>query len=163
MDAQGEPQSRFLKDIFHALQQIEVRKDWPLAGEFYKTFSEAVFQYDAEDYKAVQAVLAKRDPPTSIEQMVMTDPRYVHQRVRRYPHKPSQLAANLRALKNAFGDAVYKGSRVFSAAQLKSFDSLIDLAATGYLTDPPGLKVHSPVSQRKPEQLGLASYSVNLV
>jgi hypothetical protein len=146
MDAPKEPVSRILKDIFHATQQIEVKRDWPLAGDFYKAFSRAIFQDDAEDYKAVNAVLAARQPKTSVEHMLLTNPRYIHQRVRRYPHQPSQLAANLRALKREFGDAKYKGSRVFNPAMLRCFDSLIDLAERGYLTDPPDVKVHTSVS-----------------
>lgn len=142
VDGEVEPFSRILKDIFHGTQQIEVSREWPQAGEFYKTVSRTIFQYHKGEYDRLNAVLRKRDPPTDVEQLLLTNPEYVHVRVRRFTRKPSEMANGLLKLKEAWCTQTYNGKPVFGEKQLKSFDGLIQLAKDGYLSDPPGVVVH---------------------
>jgi hypothetical protein len=130
------------KDIWHAFQNIDVPSDWALAGDFYKAFSRAFFRYVEENYNKVQAVLKARN--TSVEELVKSNPVYMNRRIRRVPHDPPELAANLHELRNAWKGATHRGKPVFGDCLVRKFDGLISLAERGFLSDPPDVQIHYP-------------------
>lgn len=133
-----------LGDIYHAMARVKpADKSWPLALDFCREFSDAIFDWNATDMELLTAVAAKKG--LTFDAMLKKDRRYVLERIRRQVPGPEILATRLRAFFDRWKHQKHSNQRVFDDKMWKTMDGIVKLAQDGYLSDPPNLQLYTRV------------------
>ncbi|KAF9065307.1 hypothetical protein BDP27DRAFT_1424992 [Rhodocollybia butyracea] len=140
--------TRVFDDIFHFMDRLlrTLPKSHSAFKEFTHLFSETILIRDANDTKAVKAVLEKKNIPWKY--IVRSRKDWLNHHVRRYVPAPSKLEADLTRLFSSFQDVVCSSDRkkgrgrFFSKDSRKVCESLLDSVHRGFLSDPPGIPLY---------------------
>ena len=146
-------------DVFHAMQRITVPQNHVFHTQFYRQLSNAFFLLNPTDVKAVSEAL-QENYGVSFRSQLAANPRWIHERVRRYIPGPVLLAKRLTMVLETFSsndkmDPVMK-KPLLDKESTKCFLAVIEDAKAGFISDPPGVDLY--YSKSRPDKLGLTLY-----
>ncbi|KAL0566774.1 hypothetical protein V5O48_015230 [Marasmius crinis-equi] len=140
--------SRVFDDAFHFMDRLlkTLPKKHTAFKEFAHQFSETIFVRDAEDLKAVKAVIEKKG--LSWDFVVRAKKTWLNRHVRRYIPPPERLEADLKKLFDSFRNIICSSDRkrgrgrFFSKESVKASEGLLESVRRGFLSDPPGISLY---------------------
>lgn len=139
--------SRVLKDPFHVFNMLNLSTTHGLRKEFGRALRDVLFIPDREDRMRISAWGSTLEPPKSFEQLLLSDPKWLHQRCRRIIPPPEILFPLVQQLFLTFGplrDAATQqplfNERIWAAAK-----QILELIRQGFLSDPPGIPLYTVI------------------
>lgn len=141
---------RIKKDIFHAMQMIEISKSHGLRKKFYVAMRDTIFKWDKAIYEALSSKCFEIFK-VPLATMIARNFRWVVQRCPRVVGDPAELAMALEKLFQEYGYKVDAKTNqpLFSPKAWKSAASVVDLARRGYLSDVPDVPMYEPAGADK--------------
>lgn len=138
-----------LADIFHLMDRAKVPKNHSFTSIYFRALRAAMFIMHDEDVKKVKEVLRTK-ADTTWEQKLAYDFDYIAQRVRRFAPPPSVLYNRLSAVFEFFKDKrdAKTGKVLFNDKARKNFHAVLELVKKGYASDPDGVCLYSPKTNR---------------
>jgi hypothetical protein len=95
--------SRVLKDPFHVFNMLNLSTTHGLRKEFGRALRDVLFIPDREDRMRISAWANTLEPPKSFNQLLLTNPRWIHQHCRCVIPPPEILFSHVQQLFLAFG------------------------------------------------------------
>jgi len=133
-------------DIMHAMDRLlkKLSKNHGIIALFSRCFASALMLYNKADAEAAKAVAAEVYKDMTWDQVMFRQPEWVNRRVRRFVPAPAVLEERLKGVFNQFGPVVdaSTGQPLFNAAAKEAAKNVLELAAGGWLSDPPGVGMY---------------------
>jgi hypothetical protein len=148
--------SRVLEDIFHVMNRLKLKKTHSLSREFMRRMRDAIFLLDKEDVAAVKKVLESQ-MKLSWNKALRYKSDWLWKRIRRYVPPPEILTDRLTKLFQTMGvmECSKTNEKLFSRDNWKESENILNSAARGYLSDPPGESLYYKISV---DHFGLSLY-----
>jgi len=139
--------SRVLKDPFHVFNMLNLSTTHGLRKEFGRALRDVLFIPDCEDRMRISAWGNTLEPPKSFEQLVLSNPRWLHRHCRRVIPPPEILFPHVQRLFLAFGplrDATTQ-QPLFNERSWAAAKQILELIRQGFLSDPPGVPLYTVI------------------
>ena len=134
--------SRVLKDIFHAIDYVDVSLKHGAAKDFKRRFRDAMFVVDPEDCARVEQFLESEGRSWAYEIDRKSD--WILTRVKRTVPPPNELLPRIKKLFDTYGPlkCTRTGQALFNRLNWKQAASVLESIRLGHLSDPPGLSFY---------------------
>lgn len=134
-----------LGDVFHAMDRAKVPMHHDFKSSYFRALRSAVFIMHKGDMDDVKEVIDSKGDTTWNKKLVFSFS-YIAQRVRRKVPPPDILHHRLKAVYNFFKDKEDSRTKcpLFNDRARAKFESVLELAKNGFLSDPPGLLMYVP-------------------
>ena len=148
-DTQTLVRTRILGDIWHLFHRFPISLQHGLCRPFARALSTAIFFTDPVDKCAVEEVLKKTN--TSYEAKLLSKPKWVLARVRRYVPPAEILLSRVAAVIQTFGPLKDSttGQPLFNEKAWDAAKNILEHIRGGYYSDPPGVSLYFQVGKDK--------------
>lgn len=147
-------EKRALKGAFHWLNQLDLPDSWIRRQDCMRELSDALFEQNDHDRKAVDAVLEARN--SSFSEQRKDSQVWLWQRIRRKIPPKEAIMLKLHVWFERWKHHKDNdGKPIFTEGRTQSWKSMLKIAEAGQLSDPPGVQLYFP---RKTDKDGLKTY-----
>lgn len=138
-----------LGDCFHFMDRAKLPTHHEYKALFFRALRAAMFILNKDDVAKVKKVLENK-PGMSWEKALTFNFDYIAARVRRTVPPASILYNRMLAVFDFFKDRVDSdsGQVLFHTTNRKKFRNMLDMIKKGYASDPPGLSLYTPKTDK---------------
>jgi hypothetical protein len=139
--------SRVLKDPFHVFNMLNLSTTHGLRKEFGRALRDVLFIPDREDRMRISAWGNTLEPPKTFDQLLLSNPKWLHQHCRRVIPPPEILFSHVQQLFLAFGplrDAATQ-QPLFNERCWATAKQILELVQQGFLSDPPSVPLYTVI------------------
>ncbi|GAB5360842.1 hypothetical protein AAMO2058_000661900 [Amorphochlora amoebiformis] len=139
----SEPAYQVYLDVWHLMNRPYISKTHGAIVRFYRDMREALFCMDKIDRKSVTTVLRRKgfsDIKIKHRFYNYSRDKWIRTRVRRYHYSAHVIVENLRTVRDTYASIIdaSKGSKLFNSEASRAFQTIIDAASKGLISDPKG-------------------------
>lgn len=147
-------EKRVLKDAFHWLNQLDLPDTWIRRQDCMRELSDALFEQNQSDRKAVDAVLEARG--SSFREQRVANQEWLWQRIRRRIPPKEVIMPKLHVWFERWRHSKDNdGKPIFTEGRTKGWQNMLKIAEAGQLSDVPGVQLYFP---RRTDKDGLKTY-----
>lgn len=153
----SEVRSRVIKDVFHLMHVFPLSQTHGAKADFCRALRDALLIPDPMDSVRVSAWGALQNPPVTLNQLRITNPKWLWKRVKRFIAGPEVIWPRVREVLLKYGPTPDAKTHqpLFNAACWKVAKSVLDLIRRGFVSDPPGVALYTNIGVDKKTGLPL--------
>lgn len=143
-----------LGDLFHFMDRAKLPMHHEYKGLFFRSLRAAMFIMNSQDVEDVKRVLESKEN-TSWEEKLAYNFDYIARRVRRRVPPANILYQRMKAVYDFFKDKVDSKTEkvLFHTEAKKKFENMLELVKKGFGSDPEGLSLYVPKTDKYGKQM----------